>query len=79
MKKNDMIVILSLILFFLSVSMQIASAQNENLKAAESINSFALDLYEKLSPGNDNVFFSPYSITTALAMTYLGAPRQNCR
>ncbi|MHC9542542.1 MAG: serpin family protein [Vulcanimicrobiota bacterium] len=73
MKKNDMIVILSLILFFLSVSMQIASAQNDNLKAAESINSFAMDLYEKLSPGNDNVFFSPYSISTALAMTYLGA------
>ncbi|MGV8119997.1 MAG: serpin family protein [Candidatus Xenobiia bacterium LiM19] len=73
MKKNDMIVILSLVLFFLSVSMQMASAQNDNLKAAESINSFALDLYKKLSPGNDNVFFSPYSITTALAMTYLGA------
>lgn len=73
MKRNNMAIILSLILFFLSFSMQMAPAQNDNQKAAESINSFALDLYEKLSSGNENIFFSPYSITTALAMTYLGA------
>ena len=34
---------------------------------------FALDLYEKIKTGRDNLFFSPYSISTALAMTYAGA------
>jgi serpin B len=35
---------------------------------------FAFDLYHTLGAGNDsNLFFSPYSISTALAMTYAGA------
>lgn len=34
---------------------------------------FATDLYGELTAGDDNVFFSPYSISTALAMTYAGA------
>jgi len=34
---------------------------------------FALDLYGKLKKEKGNLFFSPYSITTALAMTYAGA------
>ncbi len=34
---------------------------------------FALDLYQVLSEGEDNLFFSPYSISLALAMTYAGA------
>jgi serpin B len=38
-------------------------------------NQFALDLYSELrkSAKGENVFFSPYSISTALAMTYEGA------
>jgi serpin B len=36
-------------------------------------NVFALDLYAQLSKDEGNVFFSPYSISTALAMTYAGA------
>ncbi|MBW2965900.1 serpin family protein [Candidatus Woesearchaeota archaeon] len=36
-------------------------------------NQFALELYSELKDQNDNVFFSPYSIATALAMTYEGA------
>lgn len=36
-------------------------------------NKCALDLYAKLKSGDGNVFFSPYSISTALAMTYAGA------
>ncbi|HEY8240863.1 MAG TPA: serpin family protein, partial [Kiritimatiellia bacterium] len=35
--------------------------------------SFALDLYGKLSHEEGNLFFSPYSVSTALAMTYAGA------
>ncbi len=36
---------------------------------------FALDLYDRLrqEKANENLFFSPYSISTALAMTYGGA------
>jgi serpin B len=36
-------------------------------------NAFAFDLYAKLASGKGNIFFSPYSISTALAMTYAGA------
>ena len=36
-------------------------------------NCFALQLYEKLRDQPGNLFFSPYSISTALAMTYAGA------
>lgn len=34
---------------------------------------FALDLYQVLSKQEGNIFFSPYSISLALAMTYAGA------
>jgi serpin B len=34
---------------------------------------FAMDLYARLRSAPGNVFFSPYSISTALAMTYAGA------
>jgi serine protease inhibitor len=34
---------------------------------------FALDLYAELKAAKGNLFFSPYSISTALAMTYAGA------
>ncbi len=41
---------------------------------AESVNELAVDLYKKLATENDgNLFFSPYSISSALAMTYGGA------
>lgn len=34
---------------------------------------FALDLYGRLKNGPGNLFFSPYSISTCLAMVYAGA------
>ena len=36
-------------------------------------NQFAVDLYRQLSQEKQNVFFSPWSISSALAMTYEGA------
>ncbi|MEO7110941.1 MAG: serpin family protein [Polyangiaceae bacterium] len=37
-------------------------------------NTFAFDMYKAIGTGNsDNQFFSPYSISSALAMTYAGA------
>lgn len=41
--------------------------------AAASNNQFAVDLYGRLAPTDGNLFLSPLSITTALAMTYAGA------
>jgi len=37
------------------------------------INEFTFDLYQKLNTGDGNVFCSPFSVSTALAMTYAGA------
>jgi len=34
---------------------------------------FAFDLYQSLSEQDENLFYSPYSISVALAMTYAGA------
>lgn len=34
---------------------------------------FALDLYRRLFDRQENLFYSPYSLSTALAMTYAGA------
>jgi len=39
----------------------------------EANNKFAFELYSQLNKDGENVFFSPYSISTALAMTYEGA------
>ncbi|HZZ26580.1 MAG TPA: serpin family protein [Pirellulales bacterium] len=39
----------------------------------ESGNQFALDLYGQLAAADGNLFFSPQSISSALAMTYTGA------
>jgi serpin B len=36
-------------------------------------NAFGLSLYAQLEAGDDNIFFSPTSISAALAMTYAGA------
>jgi serpin B len=40
---------------------------------AEGNSAFALDLYQHLASGEGNLFYSPYSISSALAMTYAGA------
>lgn len=49
------------------VSQEIVSTQ------AKSNNEFAVKMYEQLSESDKNLFFSPYSITSALAMSAAGA------
>lgn len=44
--------------------------------AGERINHFAFDLMKRLPGDDDNYVFSPFSISTALAMTYGGAREQ---
>jgi serpin B len=43
-----------------------------NFSFNDAVNSFAFDFIKELN-NNDNIFISPYSIFTALAMTYEGA------
>ncbi len=52
-----------------------ADRARRNVKSVVAGNSaFALDLYRQLASTKEgNLFFSPYSISTALAMTYAGA------
>ena len=43
------------------------------LRVACDNSNFAFDLYRELSDGEDNLFFSPFSISRVLAMAYAGA------
>jgi serine protease inhibitor len=42
-------------------------------------NEFALNLYVTLREQDGNIFFSPYSVSSALAMTYLGARAETAK
>jgi serpin B len=58
----------------LTVSREAPAASNENIsKQAESINKLAIALYNKCKKQGQSLFLSPYSITSALAMTSAGA------
>ena len=46
---------------------------DDRTAVVEGNSQFALDLYARLRGDDGNLFFSPYSISTALAMTYAGA------
>jgi serpin B len=52
-------------------SPQVEKTDLEQLVSGNS--DFAFDLYQALRNEGDNLFFSPYSISLALAMTYAGA------
>lgn len=43
------------------------------MELADANSAFAVDLYAQLKKNEGNLIFSPYSISTALAMTYAGA------
>ncbi|HKB16062.1 MAG TPA: serpin family protein, partial [Planctomycetota bacterium] len=46
---------------------------------AEGNDDFAVSLYGSLRPRPGNLFFSPFSVRTALAMTYAGARGETAR
>ncbi len=54
-------------------SPQVASSDLQSLVSGNT--TFAFDLYPPIAAGNgaDNLFYSPYSVSIALAMTYAGA------
>jgi len=51
----------------------VVGQENSSVSSAKQNNVFALELYAKLKDRSGNIFLSPYSISTALAMTYAGA------
>ncbi|MDD5037774.1 MAG: serpin family protein [Dehalococcoidales bacterium] len=53
------------------ISPEVNKTDLENLSNGN--NTFAMDLYQALKDSEDNLFYSPYSISSALAMTYAGA------
>jgi serpin B len=56
-----------------AVAQQPATLSPEARIVVKSNTAFALDLYGQLARQEGNLFFSPYSLSTALAMTYAGA------
>jgi len=52
------------------------SIANDSSPTVDASNQFAFELYNQYKDTNDNVFFSPYSISSALQMTYEGARGQ---
>ena len=61
-------------LVVLSCSPSFVAGQTDAETLVQGNTAFAMALYQKLCESeNGNVFFSPYSISTALAMTYAGA------
>jgi serpin B len=60
-------------IILLSNTYTTADEGDEMKRLADGNNTFAFDLYGQLSGEEGNLFFSPYSISTALAMTYAGA------
>jgi len=46
---------------------------------SQSDNQFAFDLYSRLAANKGNIFFSPYSLSSALGMTYEGARGQTAQ
>ena len=49
------------------------SVTNDAKDVAEASNQFAFDLYQQARKTDENLFLSPASVSTALAMTYAGA------
>jgi serpin B len=70
MKKSYIVVIFILSLFCVLAG-QAGDSDKQSLVHGNT--AFALDMYQKVRSTEGNIFFSPYSISTAFAMTYAGA------
>lgn len=76
--KLKIIIALSLLLLVIGCSPAVvvlddSEGTEQDLKeVVDASNRFAIDFYKKIND-DKNIFMSPYSISTALAMTYEGA------
>jgi serpin B len=57
----------------------VSKVKGDVAEVVDGNNGFALDLYSNLAAEPGNLFFSPYSISNALAMTYAGAGGNTAR
>ncbi|MBU1200928.1 MAG: serpin family protein [Nanoarchaeota archaeon] len=80
MNKNFVIIGLIAVLSILLFGCEKQVEMNDVGSTLEGVNSvvnannqFAFDLYSQYKSGEENIFFSPYSISAAFAMTYEGA------
>lgn len=73
MRSNRCLLVFAAIAMLVAHRLSVAAepAQTESLVQANT--AFALDLYGQLKSTPGNLFLSPYSISTCLAMTYAGA------
>ena len=70
-------ILLAATLVVLATSMVADQSPNASVETLVKTNTaFAVELYRELGTSEGNLFFSPYSISSALSMTYAGA-RQN--
>lgn len=70
-----LIVSLAATMLWVCVPISVGATSNANEKSAvaEGNNRFAVELYAKLKETQGNQFFSPFSISSALALAYAGA------
>ncbi len=75
MKNKNRIVFCMLLMVFAAWqgTSSFASEKTDKDSVVEGNHQFAFDLYSQVAEGDGNLFFSPFSISTALAMTYAGA------
>ncbi|MDR1011490.1 MAG: hypothetical protein LBM04_10290, partial [Opitutaceae bacterium] len=71
--KTSHIIVCIVALVFASLPMRAETPSPDALTLASSNNAFACDLYAQLKDTEGNLFFSPFSVSSALAMTYAGA------
>jgi serpin B len=67
-------IIKSLVILLLSLFALVSTSNSQTVKdVVKGNNEFTFSLYDQINDKEENVFFSPYSVTSALAMTYNGA------
>ena len=74
-KKQRLLLVLLFVLIalFCSAAPRSAMASTNPNAAVRAVNSFSVELFKELSKSEKNLCVSPYSVSSALAMCYLGA------
>ncbi len=76
MKSRKGILFLFFLLLLVLPTAVFSGDQSVTKELAENNNTFAISLYKQLNSEEGNLFFSPHSISTAMAMLYAGASGQ---